>query len=455
LLSRWGCGFGALALYDLLLRDHAPARAAAPNKPRPKAKSVIFLYMDGGPSHLDTFDPKPRLTRDHGKQIPMSVIGRFSTNLVMGSPYKFRRFGQCGAEVSEIFPHVAQCVDQLAIVRSMVAEHMEHPTANAFMLTGSALRGRPSLGSWVTYGLGSECRDLPGFIVLARNGYPQGGFELFGNGFLPAKHKYSLWRMDQSQPVENVQPRELAPDLQVAKLDAINRLNQLALEHFGHTTDLDAAAANYELAFRMQTAAPELLSDNDESQATKKLYGIDDRLTERFGRQCLIARRLVERGVRFVTLLPPTLEDSNRWDQHDSLATQHRGNAALVDKPIAGLLTDLRARGLLDQTLVVWGGEFGRTPMAELPQGKEPGREHNPHGFTMWLAGGGTKGGVTYGATDEHGYAAVENRVHVHDLHATILHLLGIDHTQLTYPYGGRDMRLTDVYGEVIQGLIA
>jgi hypothetical protein len=453
MLFRFAQGLGGLALLDLLGQEQGAAAGA--RNPAAKAKAVIFLYMDGGPSHIDTFDPKPRLRRDHGKPMPFSVVGRFSTNLIMGSPYTFRKFGQSGIEVSEIFPHLAQCADKLTIVRSMVAEHMEHPSASYFMFSGSGLRGRPSLGSWITYGLGSECRDLPGYIVLYRSAIPQGGPEIFGSGFLPAQFKRSMWDMDRLEPVDNVVPRDGSPSAQLAKLRTIARLNSLSLSQFRHTQEVDAAAASYELAFRMQKAVPQVLGDDQETATTKKLYGMDNPRTAEFGRQCLAARRLVERGVRFVVLVPPTVEGSNRWDQHDDLAEQHRGNAELVDKPIAGLLTDLDARGLLNQTLVMWGGEFGRTPMAELNTEKPPGREHNPHGFTIWLAGGGTKPGIVHGATDEFGYAAVEDPVTVHDLHATILHLLGIDHTRLTFNHGGRDFRLTDVYGNVVQKLLA
>ena len=452
-LLHLGGGIGGLALLDLLMRDGALRCSAAQDRPAPRAKSVIYLYMSGGPSHLDTFDPKPRLLRDHGKPMPMSVVGRFSSNKVMASPYTFAQYGQSGTAISDVFPHLAQQADRLTVVRSMVAEHMEHPTANTFMITGSSLRGRASLGSWVLQGLGSETESLPGYVVLW-NDAPQGGLELFGNGFLPASARCSLWDMRLKNPVGNIAPGDESFAMRPDKLELLTKLNNLSFEQFGQSDRLAAAAANYDLAFRMQSSVPELLDDREESQQTRRLYGLDDPGTLQFGRQCLLARRLVERGVRFVVLLPPTVPGANSWDQHNNLAENLRGNALLVDKPMAGLLADLSNRGLLDETLVMWGGEFGRTPMAELSD-KPPGREHNPHGFTMWFAGGGMKPGTTYGATDEFGYAAVEKPVTVHDLHATILHLLGIDHTQLTYHYAGRDFRLTDVYGRVVSDLLA
>ncbi len=415
--------------------------------------------MDGGPSQIDTFDPKPRLEREHMQPIQMetpTTVFNIS-NKVFASPFQFRQYGQCGAWVSEIFPHVASCVDDMAIIRSMVADHSEHTAGNYFMHTGSGFQGRPSMGAWVTYGLGSECHNLPGFVVLDSGLIPPGGLDNFGSGFLPASYQGTLFRRGK-HPIADLEPRESRPELQQGKLALLRKLNQGVLERFGAVSELEATITNYELAFRMQSAVPELLDLSGESQVTKRLYGLDEPDTEEFGRQCLLARRMVERGVRFIELLTPRRDRQDRWDQHSRLDEGHRINAKATDKPIAGLLKDLKARGLLEETLVVWGGEFGRTPTAQIPEKGSPteiGRDHNPFGFTMWMAGGGVKGGTIYGATDEYGYFVVEKKVHVHDLHATILHLLGLDHTKLTFPFSGRDMRLTDVHGEVIDGVLA
>jgi hypothetical protein len=463
LLLRWAHGFGGMALASLagcqrstetpvsLAHAIAPVVSAAR-----RAKRVIFLYMDGGPSQMDTFDPKPRLDREDGQPIKMQTPAtQFNIgNRVLKSPFKFAKYGQSGLEVSEIFPHMAQCADELCVIRSMVADHSEHTAANFFLHTGSALQGKPSVGSWVAYGLGEETQDLPAYIVLDSGLIPFGGTDNFGNGFLPAKYQGTLFRQGP-WPIADVQPREPGVELQRAKLSLLERLSRRQQEQQGGNSELDAVVQNYELAFRMQTAVPELLDLKGETQATRDLYGLDQPETSAFGTQCLLARRLVERGVRFVQLLPPKLPEHNRWDQHSFLADHHRSNALAVDRPIAGLLRDLRSRGLLDETLVVWGGEFGRTPMSQdMPMGKH-GRDHNPFGFTMWLAGGGVRPGMVYGATDEYGYFAVENPVHIHDLHATMLHLLGLDHEQLTFRYGGRDFRLTDVFGNVVHDLLA
>jgi hypothetical protein len=457
MLCRCANGFGGLALASLLA-DKVAAATHAPHFPA-KAKSVIFLFMDGGPSQMDTFDPKPRLERDHGKTIPFktpTTVFNISDK-ILGSPYKFQQYGQSGAWMSEIFPHLAGCVDDLAIIRSMVADHSEHTAANYFMHSGSGFQGRPSMGGWVVYGLGSESQNLPGFIVLESGLIPPGGMDLFGSGFLPASYQGTLFRKGE-HPIADLEPLESDPKLQQAKLGLLRRLNKGVLDRFAGVSEVEATVQNYELAFRMQSEVPSLIDIGGESEATRKLYGIGEPDTEEFGRQCLLARRLVERGVRFVELLPPFRKGCDRWDQHGSLEEGHRVNARAVDKPIAGLLKDLKAHGLLDSTLVLWGGEFGRTPCAQFPDGgytAKVGRDHNPFGFTMWLAGGGIKPGLTYGTTDEFGYYAVENKVHVHDLHATMLHLLGLDHKRLTYRFGGRDMRLTDVAGELVTGLLA
>jgi hypothetical protein len=331
----------------------------------------------------------------------------------------------------------------------MVSNFSEHTNANYFLHAGHGQQGRPSMGSWVTYGLGSECRNLPGFVVLDSGLIPPGGLDCFGSGFLPASYQGSLFQRGDL-PVADLKPGDADVRRQQRKLSLLRKLDQGVLGRMGHDDKLESAIANYELAFRMQTAVPELMDVRDESTATKRLYGIDEKYTEIFGRQCLLARRLIERGVRFVEVLCPKTS-GDRWDQHSDLRTGHEENARAVDRPIAGLLKDLKARGLLDNTLVFWGGEFGRTPMA---QGKD-GRDHNPFGFTVWLAGGGVRGGTIYGATDEYGYHVVENKVPIHDLHATMLHLLGMDHKRLTYRFGGRDMRLTDVHGELIPGILA
>ena len=455
-------GFGLTAI-QALLADPAfaglPVSAARVRDPlavlpphrTPRAKNVIFLYMDGGPSQVDTFDPKPYLEKEHGQPIKLKVPPTQFDNVgkVLKSPWEFKRYGQSGIPVSELFPNVAGCVDDLCLIRSMVSEFSEHTNANYFFHSGHGQQGRPSMGAWFTYGLGSESRDLPGFVVLNSGMIPPGGMDCFNSGFLPASYQGSLFKAGKSA-VADLDRSERTAEAQVRKLDLVRSLDQEAGRLNGTDDRVEAAIAGYELAFRMQTAVPELMSLNGESAATQALYGLNQKHTELYGRQCLIARRLVERGVRFVELLCHSV-GVDRWDQHSNLKMGHERNAAAVDVPIAGLLKDLKSRGLLDETLVVWGGEFGRTPMA---QGAN-GRDHNPYGFTMWMAGGGVKGGSIYGTTDEYGYYAVENKVSIHDLHATMLHLLGMDHKRLTYPFSGRDMRLTDVFGEVIQPLLA
>jgi hypothetical protein len=423
-----------------------------------KAKAVIFLFMDGGPSQMDTFDPKPRLRAEHGKKLPFkppTTVFNIS-DLIFGSPYTFRQYGQSGATVSELFPHVAECVDDLAIIRSMVADHSEHTAANYFMHSGSGFQGRPSMGSWVNYGLGSESENLPGFIVLESGLIPPGGLDCFSSGFLPASYQGTIFRKGE-HPVADLTPPASEAAQQRRKLALLAKMNKGVVERFGEVSEIDATIQNYELAFRMQSAVPELLDLSKETAATKELYGLNDPVTEEFGRECLLARRLVERGVRFIELLTPARPGIDRWDQHSGLEKGHRINAQSTDKPIAGLLKDLKSRGMLDQTLVVWGGEFGRTPCAQMPDNgamTNVGRDHNPFGFTMWMAGGGVKPGIVHGATDDYGYFAVQDKVDVHDLHATMLHLLGIDHKRLTFRYSGRDMRLTDVHGNVVTQLL-
>lgn len=374
MLCQCANGFGGLAL-AYLLADKSASAAEDPLARRAphfaaKARSVIFLFMDGGPSQMDTFDPKPRLEKDNGKPIPIktpTTVFNISDK-ILASPYQFRQYGESGAWVSDIFPNLAGCVDDLAIIRSMVSDHSEHTAANYFMHSGSGFQGRPSMGGWVLYGLGSESSDLPGFIVLESGLIPPGGMDLFGSGFLPAAYQGSLFRKGE-HPMADLQRREPTAEIQRAKLDLLGTLNKGVINRFGAVSEVEAAAPNYELAFRMQSAVPNLLDLSAESKATRDLYGLDETDTEEFGRQCLLAGRLVERGVRFVELLPPLRPGFDRWDQHGSLEEGHRVNARAVDRPIAGLLKDLKARGLLDQTLVLWGGEFGRTPCAQFPDG--------------------------------------------------------------------------------------
>ena len=468
-LADSAAGFGGLALAALIERQRAradtDARVSAPMAPRPphfpaKADSVVFLYMDGGPGQMDTFDPKPRLRAEHGRpirlpELPTTVFN--ITDKVFGSPFEFARHGQSGLWVSDLFPHLAECADDLCVIQSMVADHSEHTAANYLLHTGSGFQGRPSMGAWATYGLGSECDDLPGFVVLDSGLIPPGGMDCFGSGFLPASYQGTLFRRGQ-HPIADIVPLEKDPALQAHELDLIRKLNRGAVQRLGSVSEIDATISNYELAFRMQAAVPELLDLSGESQVTRDLYGLDEQETGEFGRQCLLARRMVERGVRFIELLTPARKGQDRWDQHQNLESGHRINARATDKPIAGLLKDLKGRGLLDSTLVLWGGEFGRTPTAQTNGSgfsARTGRDHNPFGYTMWLAGGGVRGGLRYGATDEYGYFAIEDKVHLHDLHATMLHLLGLDHERLTYRYSGRDMRLTDVHGEIVHGILA
>jgi len=453
-------GFGAVALAALLADgtlaapgDGPSRNPLAPRQPptEAKAKNVIFLYMDGGPSQVDTFDPKPRLAREHGQPIKMKVPPTQFDDIgtVLKSPWAFHNRGASGIPVSDLFPHVGSCADDLAVIRSMTADFSEHTNANYFLHSGSGIQGRPSMGAWVTYGLGSECQNLPGFVVLNSGMIPPGGLDCFSNGFLPASYQGSLFAGGDT-PVADIRRIEATDRLQANKLALLRRLDAGVAARLGRADPVESAIGNYELAARMQTAVPELADLSGESAATLKMYGVGEPATDVYGRQCLIARRLVERGVRFVELLPQSL-GFDRWDQHSNLLEGHAKNSLAVDQPIAGLLKDLKLRGLLDSTLVIWAGEFGRTPMA---QGGN-GRDHNPFGFSIWLAGGGVQGGTVFGATDEYGYYAVENKLQIHDLHATMLHLLGIDHTRLTFRFGGRDVRLTDVHGQVIEEILA
>lgn len=461
MLEQVAGGFGALALSALVAQGDLALPLAASDALAPsnelrgtdfpaKARSIIFLYMDGGPSQVDTFDPKPRLTAENGKPFGLKMEPtQFNNNgATLGSPWKFSKHGESGIDVSELFPNVAKHADKLAVIRSMTSQFPEHTSANYFLHTGTGIQGRPSMGAWATYGLGSECHDLPGFVVVNGGLVPPGGLDNFNSGFLPATYQGSIFTAS-NPPVANVIPQEATQELQRSKLDFVRAIDEQAT---ARSSAVESAIANYELAYRMQAVVPKLTDYSAESPETNALYGVDQphKGTASFARQCILARRLVEQGVRFIELTCPNV-GHDRWDQHGNLKAGHEDNARAVDQPIAGLLTDLERRGLLESTLVVWAGEFGRTPFA---QGAN-GRDHNPYAYSIWMAGAGIKGGTIYGSSDDYGYKVVENRVEMHDLHATMLHLLGVDHTKLTFRFSGRDMRLTDVHGHVIKGILS
>jgi len=460
MLAQCSTGFGMLALQGLMTNS-AFAGTARRSHFKPRAKHVILCYMSGGVSQVDSFDPKPKLRELHGKPMPVKILRtQFNNNgNVMASPFEFKRYGQSGTPVSSMFPHVAESVDELAVIRSMTSKVNEHAQGNYAFHTGFPFMGHPSAGAWVSYGLGTENQNMPGFVVLQAGGaaVPHGGVGLFSNGYLPAQNQASIIVGDKAPAVRNIQPRE--DDVsQRSRLDFVNGLDRAFLNRIGGDNDVDAAVRNYETAYRMQASVPELCNLSGETAATKKMYGMDspNGVTAAYGHQALLARRLVERGVRFVELscLPEKMgggQAPNPWDQHGNLKGGHENMSLQVDQPIGGLLKDLKARGLLDDTLVIWAGEFGRTPFS---QGSN-GRDHNPYGYSVWLAGGGVKGGTVYGATDELGYHVTENKCDIYDLWATVLHLMGLDHEELTYRHGGRDLRLTDVHGRVIQDVIA
>jgi hypothetical protein len=447
MLGNAGCGFGAWMLASLLhQQSHGMGSKALDGLHFPaRAKRVIFLFMHGGPSQVDTFDYKPQLIKDDGKPLPFEKprVQFSQTGNLLKSPWAFAQHGESGAWVSELFPEVAKCVDDLCFIKSMHGSNEAHGGALLKIHTGSDTFVRPSMGAWISYGLGSENENLPSFVTInATLGH--GGVQNFGSAFLPAEHQAT--RIGSlAAGISNLKNPELSEADLRTQLDLAQSLNQGHLKSVGRDAQLEARIQSMELAFRMQAEAPGVLDQSGETESTLKMYGIGAKETENFGKQCLLARRLSESGVRFVQV------SHNYWDQHDALRAQHQELAKQVDLPIAGLLQDLKARGLLDETLVIWGAEFGRTPTA---QGTD-GRDHNPHGFTYWMAGGGVKRGFSYGETDEYGYYAKENRVHVHDFHATLMHLLGIDHEKLTYRYGGRDFRLTDVHGRVVHELLA
>lgn len=467
LFRRSALGFAALGLEGLFCEQAGLFAAAQPRLGDPlaprephfpaRAKRVIFLFMHGGVSHIDSFDPKPRLEKDNGKPMPIKRELSFSDNLgdLMKSPFEFRKYGESGIPVSSLFPNVASCVDDLCVIRSMVGDGVDHGGAMLQLHTGSFTFTRPSMGSWVFYGLGTENRNLPGFVTIKPTLW-HGGGKNWGSAFLPGAYQgtpigNSAVELDalRKEPIEHLANAEqLTLEQQRYELEMLRKVNHLHRLDKQHDAELEARIQALELAFRMQIEAPEALSVEDESEPTKKLYGLDDERTRDFGWQCLLARRLAERGVRFIQCSHSGLEE--KWDHHNAVARRHHASAREVDKPIAGLLKDLKSRGMLEETLVIWSGEFGRTPFTD----QSDGRDHNPYGFTIWLAGGGVKPGMVYGATDEFGYHATEDRMHIHDLHATILHLLGLDHTKLTYRFDGRDFRLTDVHGAVAEKIL-
>ena len=464
-----GGGFAGTALTFLLAQDGFLGRtvqAGGPVKslldPRQphfpaRAKSCIFLFMYGGPSQVDTWDRKPELTKRHGQPMPgfdadpLLKLRKHRSGGLMGSTRKFQKWGDSGMEVSDLYPHLAQCVDDIALIRGTYADSFAHGSGLLQMNTGSLRQGHPSLGSWVTYGLGTVNQNLPAYVVLLdHRGGPISGPPNWSSGYMPAAFQGTQFR-PTGDPVLFLEPAAgVTTKQQRNQIDLLSELNRLRGAAGPENQELMARISSYELAFRMQQSAPETVDLSQESEATRRLYGLDDPLTEKFGRKCLIARRLVERDVRFVQVYSGGGHSKDTWDAHSDVDGNHGMHCGETDKPIAGLLKDLKSRGLLDETLVVWAGEFGRTPTSE----GRGGRDHSPRGFSTWMAGGGVPGGKIIGATDDFGYRAVEDKVHVHDLHATILHLMGLDHELLTYFHGGRNMRLTDVHGQVIKQMI-
>ena len=457
MLSKSSTGFGLLALQGLIGQSQV---LASPHY-TPRAKSVIFCYMSGGVSHVDSFDPKPKLQEMAGKPMPVKVERtQFNNNgNIFPSPFEFQKHGESGIPVSSIFPRTAKMVDEMAVIRSMTSKVNEHAQGNYAIHTGFPFMGHPSAGAWVSYGLGNLNQNLPGFVVLHSGGSvpPHGGVGLYGSGYLPANSQGSVLQVDRNEPIQNIRPRE-SLSAQRKRLNFQNSFDREFLKESGHNSQVEAAIRNHEIAYKMQAAVPELCDLKGETDATKRLYGLDspDDQTAAYARQCLLARRLVERGVRFVELSCLTEKigaggAANPWDQHGALEKGHAAMAHQVDQPIAGLLQDLKVRGMLDETLVIWAGEFGRTPFS---QGSN-GRDHNPFGFSIWMAGGGIKGGTIYGETDEFGYHVTENKCDFYDLWATVLHQLGLDHENLTYRHGGRDVRLTDVHGRVLHPILS
>ena len=455
-LKKSAMGFGTMALSGVMQKDLLGANSPLyPKTPdfAPRARSVIFLYMDGGVSQVDSFDPKPQLAKENGQPPKFKVDATVFNNNgnILKSPWDFKHYGKSGLPISDLFPHIGSCADDLCILRSMTAFSPNHPNANYALHCGHVLSGRPSMGAWVSYGLGSLSQDLPSYVVIHGGQVPSGGMQPFSSGFLPANHQGSIF-LPEHPVLNNTTFQESSDTIQKTKLEYLQEIDANLQARLEHAEAIESAIQNYELAFKMQMEVPDVANIDNESEATKRLYGLDApyKNTRAYGAQCLMARRLVERGVRFVEL---TINPGNgdRWDQHSNLIDGHEKNAMAVDQPIAALIKDLKSRGLLDSTLIVFSGEFGRTPFA---QGTN-GRDHNPQGFSMWMAGGGIKGGTIYGATDEYGYRVVENKLTVHDMHANMLNLLGIDFHNLTYRYSGRDIRLTDVHGEIIPEILA
>ncbi len=465
MLETCSSGFGMLALASLMNQGQTRLHAGVPthralNRPQ-KAKSVILCYMSGGISHLDSFDPKPRLQREAGKPMPVKIERtQFNNNgKIFPCPFEFSNHGQSGLAVSSIFPHLASCADDLAVVRSMTTPVNEHAQGNFAMHTGFPILGYPSAGAWISYGLGSANENLPSYVALESSHAvpPHGGTGLYSSGFLPAQHQASILQADSDVAVANIKPSQ-ALDLQRSRLNFVNGIDRNFTTKVKGDANVEAAIQNYETAYRMQSSIPEICDINDESEATRKLYGLDDPDSEKvaYARQALLARRLVEKGVRFIELSCLTERigaggAANPWDQHGDLEKGHRAMGYQVDQPIAALIKDLKSRGLLDQTLIIFTGEFGRTPFS---QGSN-GRDHNPFGFSLWMAGGGIQGGTVRGATDEYGYHVIDKPTTIYDLWATVLHQLGLDHELLTYRYAGRDVRLTDVHGNVLHDLLA
>jgi hypothetical protein len=453
-LRQSSLGFGWLALAGLFGQ---PAHAATPSRTHfsPRAKRVIFLFMDGGVSHVDSYDPKPELTRRNGEPAKWRPDPRSQAVSAgrkwLGSPWKFAQYGESGLWVSELFPHAAKVADQLCVLRSMVGESPLHGAQSLLLHTGRSIAAAPSMGSWISYGLGQENQDLPGYVLLNNDWIPNGGFQNFASSFLPATHQATLVRA-KGKPVDNITAADPS-DLQRAKLDFLRETDSEFAHSQGDAEAIESSIRNYETAARMQTLVPQLCEVATETAETLALYGVDrsNDFDKLYALQCLRARRLAEAGVRFIEITCPSTHANNSpWDQHGELKLRHAENARITDQPVAALLIDLKRRGLLDDTLIVWAGEMGRTPHSS----GTDGRDHHVSGYSLWLAGAGVRGGITYGATDEMGMSAVENPLDIHDLHATILHLLGIDHERLTFRFGGRDMRLTDVHGRVIREVL-
>jgi hypothetical protein len=456
-LQTSGLGIGWLAALDLF-QQTASAETANPLAPklpplRATAKRVISLFMQGGPSQVDTFDPKPLLARLHGQHPPASFgdedfqNGKLREQVVLGSKRTFQKYGQSGIEVSDLFPHVSQRVDDLAVIRSCYHEGFTHSQAQFLINNGWPRIGRPSMGSWILYGLGTENQNLPGFVVLLEGGV-RSGPAVYGQGFLPAAYQGTSFRPGRNPILNLSPPAGMKADQQRDLLSTLHKLNETHLEARNADSELAARISSYELAFRMQMSAPEATDVSSETEATKKLYGLDNPVSADFGGRCLLARRLIERGVRFVQVWNGNGMNADDWDGHIACDRNHQARAAQTDKAVAGLLTDLKSRGLLEDTLVIWGGEFGRSPTSDGGANGAEGRDHNPYGFTIWMAGGGVKGGQVIGGTDELGLRAIQDPVHLNDLHASILCMLGLDHERLTYPYMGRNFRLTDVGGK-------